>query len=97
MEGVRNGVPFVAWPYFADQFVNRAYICDIWRIGLPAVADEKSGIVTKEHIAGRVVEVMGDAGMRKRIEAMMAVAHESIQEDGCSHGNFDIFVESIMS
>ncbi|EAY78064.1 hypothetical protein OsI_33108 [Oryza sativa Indica Group] len=96
MEGVRNGVPFVAWPYFADQFVNRAYICDIWRVGLPAVADEKLGVVTKKHIAGRVEEVMGDSGMRKRIEAMMAVAHESVQEGGCSHGNFDMFVESIM-
>uniref|UniRef100_A0A0D3HCD0 UDP-glycosyltransferases domain-containing protein n=1 Tax=Oryza barthii TaxID=65489 RepID=A0A0D3HCD0_9ORYZ len=90
MEGVRNGVPFVAWPYFADQFVNRAYICDIWRVGLPAVADEKLGVVTKKHIAGRVEEVMGDSGMRKRIEAMMAVAHESVQEGGCSHGNFDM-------
>ncbi|KAF2913046.1 hypothetical protein DAI22_10g058100 [Oryza sativa Japonica Group] len=97
MEGVRNGVPFVAWPYFADQFVNRAYICDIWRVGLPAVADKKSGMVTKEHLAGRVEEVMGDASMRERIEAMMVVAHESVQEGGCSHGNFDMFVESIMS
>uniref|UniRef100_A0A0E0M6L6 Glycosyltransferase n=1 Tax=Oryza punctata TaxID=4537 RepID=A0A0E0M6L6_ORYPU len=97
MEGVRNGVPFVAWPYFADQFVNRAYICDIWRVGLPAVANKKSGVVTKEHIAGRVEEVMGDAGMRERVEAMMVVAHESIQEGGCSHGNFDMFVESILS
>ncbi|XP_015697218.1 UDP-glycosyltransferase 83A1-like [Oryza brachyantha] len=95
MEGIRNGVPLVAWPYFADQFVNRAYICDIWRIGVQAVADGKSGVITKEHIAGRVEEVMGDAGMRKRVEALMAAAHESVQEGGCSHGNFDMFVEAI--
>ena len=34
MEGVRNGVPFLCWPYFVDQFANRSYICDIWRTGL---------------------------------------------------------------
>ena len=23
MEGVRNGMPFLSWPYFADQFLDR--------------------------------------------------------------------------
>ncbi|KAK1613121.1 hypothetical protein QYE76_036794 [Lolium multiflorum] len=94
MEGVRNGVPFLAWPYFADQFVNQLYISDIWKVGLKAVADE-SGIITKEHIAGRVEELMGNADMRERVEAMKKAAHESIQEGGSSHGNFDTFAEGM--
>ncbi|CAM0908766.1 unnamed protein product [Alopecurus aequalis] len=94
MEGVRNGVPFLAWPYFADQFVNQVYISDVWKVGLKAVADE-SGVITKEHIAGRVKELMGDAGMRERVEAMKKAAHESIQKGGSSHGNFDTFVEGM--
>ncbi|XP_044467821.1 UDP-glycosyltransferase 83A1-like [Mangifera indica] len=29
MEGVSNGLPFLCWPYFGDQFINQSYICDI--------------------------------------------------------------------
>ncbi|CBI21225.3 unnamed protein product, partial [Vitis vinifera] len=34
MEGVSNGVPFLCWPYFADQFLNQGYICDVWKLCL---------------------------------------------------------------
>ncbi|CAL4933522.1 unnamed protein product [Urochloa decumbens] len=94
MEGVRNGVPFLAWPYFADQFVNQGYICDTWKVGLRAEADG-SGVITKEHIAGRVGELMSDAGMRERVEAMKKVALESVMEGGSSRDNFDMFVEAM--
>jgi len=94
MEGVRNGLPFLAWPYFADQFVNQVYICDVWKVGLRADADE-SGVITKEHIASRIEELISDAGMRERVEAMKKVAHESIDHGGSSHRNFDMFVEAI--
>ncbi|XP_066323543.1 UDP-glycosyltransferase 83A1-like [Miscanthus floridulus] len=94
MEGVRNGLPFLAWPYFADQFVNQVYICDVWKVGLRADADE-SGVITKEHIASRIEELISDAGMRESVEAMKKAAHESIDHGGSSHRNFDMFVEAI--
>ncbi|KAI3462888.1 hypothetical protein Pfo_019551 [Paulownia fortunei] len=31
VESVSNGVPILCWPYFADQFINQSYICDIWK------------------------------------------------------------------
>lgn len=95
MEGVRNGVPFLAWPYFADQFVNQVYISDVWKVGLKAVKDEEAGVITKEHIADRVEVLMGDAGIRERVEELKKAAHESIQDGGSSHGNFDKFVEAM--
>ena len=70
------------------------YICDVWKVGLRAEADE-AGVITKEHIAGRVEELMSDADMRERVEAMKKVAHESIDHGGSSHRNFDMFVEAI--
>jgi len=94
MEGVRNGVPFLAWPYFAAQFVNQLYICDVWKVGLRAEADE-SGVITKEHIASRVEELMSCASMRDRVEAMKKVALESLKEGGSSHDNFDMFVRAM--
>ncbi|TVU30728.1 hypothetical protein EJB05_22363, partial [Eragrostis curvula] len=94
MEGVRNGVPFLAWPYFADQFVNRDYICDVWKVGLRAEADE-AGVITKEHIAARVEELMDDAAMRDRVKALQKVAHESIKKGGSSYENFNMFVDAM--
>ncbi|XVF08997.1 hypothetical protein REPUB_Repub07fG0052200 [Reevesia pubescens] len=40
MEGLSMGLPFLCWPCFADQFQNRNYICDVWRIGLPLIHNE---------------------------------------------------------
>jgi UDP:flavonoid glycosyltransferase YjiC (YdhE family) len=59
MEGVRNGVPFVCWPYFCDQHLDRSYICDMWRTGL-AVSQGEDGIVTKEEVSSKVEQVIGD-------------------------------------
>ncbi|KAH7653353.1 UDP-glucuronosyl/UDP-glucosyltransferase protein [Dioscorea alata] len=28
LEGLANGVPFLCWPYFAEQYINQGYICD---------------------------------------------------------------------
>ncbi|XP_024978495.1 UDP-glycosyltransferase 83A1-like [Cynara cardunculus var. scolymus] len=53
MEGVSNGVPFLCWPYFADQFLNTTYICDIWKTGLGLKKDD-SGIVTRGEIKSKV-------------------------------------------
>lgn len=32
-EGVSNGLPFLCWPYFAEQFLNESYICAIRKVG----------------------------------------------------------------
>ncbi|KAK1352353.1 hypothetical protein POM88_053292 [Heracleum sosnowskyi] len=53
-EGVSNGVPFLCWPYFADQFLNQTYICDVWKVGLRCDKDE-TGIVSKGTAHGHVV------------------------------------------
>jgi UDP:flavonoid glycosyltransferase YjiC (YdhE family) len=29
LEGIRNGVSLLCWPYFTDQFTNQTYICAI--------------------------------------------------------------------
>ncbi|KAL9427226.1 hypothetical protein AB3S75_029423 [Citrus x aurantiifolia] len=32
-EGVSNGLAFLCWPYFAEQFLNESYICAIRKVG----------------------------------------------------------------
>ncbi|XP_035839806.1 UDP-glycosyltransferase 83A1-like [Helianthus annuus] len=59
MEGVSNGVPFVCWPYFADQFFNKTYICDIWKTGVGLNKDE-TGIVTRGEIKSKVEQLVNN-------------------------------------
>ncbi|RLN41276.1 putative UDP-glucosyltransferase [Panicum miliaceum] len=92
LEGVRNGVPFLCWPYFTDQFQNESYICNVWRTGL-AVAPGADGVVTKEELSGKVERVLGDDGIRERVGALRDAARRSIAEGGSSHQNLMKFVE----
>ncbi|CAA6667362.1 unnamed protein product [Spirodela intermedia] len=63
VEGAANGVPFLCWPCFGDQFLNRDYICDVWRTGLSLpVPAEGEGVVSGEEIRQGVEKVMGDQG-----------------------------------
>ncbi|OEL13048.1 UDP-glycosyltransferase 83A1 [Dichanthelium oligosanthes] len=76
MEGVRNSLPFLCWPYFTDQFQNESYICSVWRTGL-AVAPGADGVVTKEELSGKVERVLGDDGIRERghVIPIMELSH----------------------
>ncbi|KAF7074745.1 hypothetical protein CFC21_079571 [Triticum aestivum] len=90
MEGVRNGVPILCWPYFADQFTNRSYICDIWRTGLAVTLGD--GVVTKEEVKSKLEQVIGDEGIAERVAMLRDAARRNIGEGGSSYENFQRFV-----
>ncbi|RLM58215.1 putative UDP-glucosyltransferase [Panicum miliaceum] len=91
MEGVRNGVPFLCWPYFCDQHLNRSYITNVWRTGL-AVSPGVDGIVTKEELRTKVEQVIGDAGIKERARLFADVARRCVREGGSSYENFNRLV-----
>jgi UDP:flavonoid glycosyltransferase YjiC (YdhE family) len=90
-EGVRNGVPILCWPYFADQFANRSYICDIWMTGL-AVTSGENGVVTKDEVTSKLEQIIGDKGIAERVRTLRDAAHSSLSEGGSSYENFKGFV-----
>ncbi|XP_051140852.1 UDP-glycosyltransferase 83A1-like [Andrographis paniculata] len=90
MEGVGNGVPFLCWPYFADQFLNATYIADCWGVGLAAVKDGSGG-VGREEIKRKIERLMGDERYKVRALELQAMAGE----DGTSGKNLEEFVEWI--
>jgi UDP:flavonoid glycosyltransferase YjiC (YdhE family) len=92
MEGVRNGVPFLCWPYFTDQFLNKSYICDMWGNGL-AMAPATDGVVTKEEVSGKVTQVVGDDGIRERARALKDASCRCLADGGSSYQNFKRFVD----
>ncbi|CAL4936055.1 unnamed protein product [Urochloa decumbens] len=91
MEGVRNGVPFLCWPYFCDQFLDQAYITNVWRTGM-AVSPNADGIVTKEELRSKVEQVLGDGEIKDRARIFMDASCRCIRGSGSSCKNFDKFV-----
>jgi UDP:flavonoid glycosyltransferase YjiC (YdhE family) len=94
-EGVRNGVPILCWPYFADQFANRSYICDIWMTGM-AVTPGEDGVVTKEEVKNKLSQVIGNEGIAERTRKLMDAARISLSEVGSSYENFKRFVDLLI-
>ncbi|KAL2329885.1 hypothetical protein Fmac_017466 [Flemingia macrophylla] len=95
MEGVANGVPFLCWPYFADQLFDRAYICDVWKVGLGFDLDER-GLISRWEIKKKVDQLLGDESMRGRSKKLKEMVVRSIAEGGESHENFRKFEEWLL-
>ncbi|XP_058070356.1 UDP-glycosyltransferase 83A1-like [Magnolia sinica] len=94
MEGLSNGVPFLCWPYFGDQFQNQTYISDVWKVGLE-MKPNSSGIISREEIKGKLDELLGDEGIRARCLELKRIAQKNVAEGGSSYKNFNHFIESI--
>ncbi|KAG9440591.1 hypothetical protein H6P81_020756 [Aristolochia fimbriata] len=94
MEGLSNGVPFLCWPYFSDQFLDMKYICEVWKTGLELKADE-NGIITREEIRRMVGALLCDEGIETRASKMKETAEEAVGGGGTSRKNFDDFIEEI--
>ncbi|XP_038971693.1 UDP-glycosyltransferase 83A1-like [Phoenix dactylifera] len=94
LEGVKNGVPFLCWPYFIDQFLNQTYICDVWKTGLSVDRDDK-GFVPREQIKEKVDQIFGNEEMKARALMWKDIANRCTQEGGSSYKNFKSFVDSM--
>ncbi|RCV40828.1 hypothetical protein SETIT_9G086700v2 [Setaria italica] len=91
MEGVRKGLPFLCWPYFCDQYLDRSYITNVWKTGV-AVSPGADGIVTKEELRSKVEQVLGDGNVKERARLFMDASRWCIIGSGSSCENFSKFV-----
>ncbi|KAF7027492.1 LOW QUALITY PROTEIN: hypothetical protein CFC21_039530 [Triticum aestivum] len=96
LEGLVNGLPFLCWPYFTDQFLDRGYICDVWRTGLQVPGEMTAGtLVGREVIRGKVEELLGDAEIKARTLALRDVARRAVADGGSSRRNLARFVDLV--
>ncbi|KAL8117205.1 UDP-glycosyltransferase 83A1-like [Apium graveolens] len=93
-EGVSNGVPFLCWPYFADQLFNQTYICDVWKVGLRCDKDE-TGIISKGEIKNKVDQLLGDKNFKSSAMNLKEKVVTSVSEDGSSNKNLSKFIECL--
>ncbi|CAL0314735.1 unnamed protein product [Lupinus luteus] len=91
IEGLCSGVPFLCWPFFSDQFLDKSYICDVWKVGLGLEKDE-NGLITKEEIEKKVDQVLGCDDIRERCLKLKEITINNIEEGGKSSKNLEKFI-----
>ncbi|XP_071701631.1 UDP-glycosyltransferase 83A1-like [Rutidosis leptorrhynchoides] len=94
IEGATNGLPVLCWPYFADQFHNESYICDIWKTGLRFDKD-KMGIITRGEIKSKVEQLLNDEPFIEKALDIKEKVASSVTKGGLSHTNLSRFIDWI--
>ncbi|PIN04736.1 UDP-glucuronosyl and UDP-glucosyl transferase [Handroanthus impetiginosus] len=94
LEGLSNGVPFLCWPYFADQYHNQNYVCDKWGTGLRIDSDE-NGIRTRYEIKKKIDMLSCDDGLKGNALKMKEICDKSVGEGGSSYRNFEMFIDHL--
>ncbi|XP_061366530.1 UDP-glycosyltransferase 83A1-like [Gastrolobium bilobum] len=92
LEGLSNGLPFLCWPYFADQFYNKKYICDELKVGLGFDKDE-NGLVSRWEIKTKVDQLLSDENIRSKSLIEKKKVTCNIAEGSRSSENFSKFVK----
>uniref|UniRef100_A0A0D6QRP3 Glycosyltransferase n=1 Tax=Araucaria cunninghamii TaxID=56994 RepID=A0A0D6QRP3_ARACU len=95
-ESITMGVPMLCWAYFADQFINRTYIVDVWKVGLPLNAN-KDGILDKMEFANAVERLLVKEGVtiRNEVNKWKKIVRDAIEEGGTSYTNYCLFVDAV--
>ncbi|KAK9203791.1 hypothetical protein WN943_014048 [Citrus x changshan-huyou] len=91
IEGLSSAVPFLCWPYFADQFLIRSYICDFWKVGL-GLKQEANGNISRHEIKRNLDQFLSDSGIRENGLQIKEMAGKSLIERESSRKNFEIFI-----
>ncbi|KAJ3673840.1 hypothetical protein LUZ60_005832 [Juncus effusus] len=94
LEGVKNGLRFLCWPLFGDQFANQKYIRDELNIGLRLVKHE-NGAVTKENIKSSLIELMKNEDMKAKAQKLKEIVNKSIAEGGSSFTKLHKFTKAM--
>ncbi|KAK6129172.1 hypothetical protein DH2020_037104 [Rehmannia glutinosa] len=93
IEGIANGVPFICWPYYADQLLNQTYICDEWKVGLGLSKDE-NGIIRREELKDQLENLLTDKSYKERALSLREKVMDSVKE-GSSYKNFNKLIDWI--
>ncbi|KAL8543532.1 hypothetical protein ACS0TY_004181 [Phlomoides rotata] len=92
LEGLSNGVPFLCWPFFMDQFHNQNYICDKWETGL-RVHPDGSGIRTRNEIKEKIEMLFCNGDLTANAMRLKEICAKSVCEWSSSYNNFVRFID----
>ncbi|KAG6656952.1 UDP-glycosyltransferase 83A1-like [Carya illinoinensis] len=93
IEGLSNAVPFLCWPFVADQITNKKCICDVWKVGVGIFdPDDNHGIIPRSEIKKKVDLLLGDDNIRARSSQLRDTVLSTTAEGGRSSKNLNNFL-----
>ncbi|XVF07804.1 hypothetical protein REPUB_Repub06bG0171400 [Reevesia pubescens] len=109
LEGITAGVPIVACPLFAEQFLNEKLVVEVLGIGTSVGVEaavtwgleDKFGLLMKREQVKQAIEKVMDnsnigAGRRKRAKELGEMANKAIEEGGSSYQNMEMLIEFVL-
>ncbi|MQM06381.1 hypothetical protein Taro_039206 [Colocasia esculenta] len=107
LEAVTSGVPMVAWPLFAEQFINEKLVVRVLRVGVAVGAvtcstkEEERVLVSREKVERAVAQVMGGGevaeAMRRRARELAAMAKKAVEVGGSSHSGLGDLIQELVN
>ncbi|CAM0902055.1 unnamed protein product [Alopecurus aequalis] len=97
VEAVAAGVPMLAWPLLADQFVNARLLVDEARVAVRACAGAMDVPPDAGELAAVLADAVGEGGtsVRARVKELAAEAAGATKEGGSSRQGLESLVEEI--
>ncbi|KAI6685311.1 hypothetical protein NL676_031224 [Syzygium grande] len=90
-EAVHAGVPMVAWPLYAEQKVNRAFLVGEAALALPLSMSDEDGFVSADELAKRVTELMMGSGQGKVVRERVLAARDGVLEALSDGGSSQVY------
>ncbi|WCJ29025.1 UDP-glycosyltransferase 88B1 [Euphorbia peplus] len=86
LESICSGVPMLAWPLYAEQKMNKLFLVEDMRLGLPVTISE-DGLVNAGELEERLIELMklekGNV-LRKHVMDTREAAMKAVRDGGSS-------------
>ncbi|KAK3029283.1 hypothetical protein RJ639_039523 [Escallonia herrerae] len=95
LESIWCSVPLICFPLLTDQFTNRKFVVDDWRIGIN-LCDRES--ITRKEVKEKVNRLMSKSTsdeLRKEIKKVKKTLENALSIDGSSEKNFNQFLVDV--
>ncbi|KAL3752331.1 hypothetical protein ACJRO7_013048 [Eucalyptus globulus] len=95
IEAVHAGVPMVAWPLYAEQKVNRAFLVEDAALALPLSMSDEDRSVSADELAKQVTELMEGSGEGKVVRERVLAAREGMVEALSDGGSSQVSLAAV--